>query len=404
MKIVVQKFGGTSVSSKENRERVVNKILEKYNSGYSIVIVVSAMGRKGNPYATDSLLELINNKAIQPRELDLLLSCGEIISAVILSGHLNEKGLKTKVFTGYQAGIKTNDYYGEAHIIDVNPKNILNSLKENYIAIVAGFQGATSSGEITTLGRGGSDISAVALGKSLKCQLVEIYTDVDGIMTADPNIVPNAKVLETMCYSEVHQLAEDGAKVIHPKAVEIAQQANMPLKIKNTFTDNKGTTIEGADVQFLDKRKNLQEEKIITAITYKKNRVQVIIDMQKGNDDIENFMDEITKSRISIDLINFFVDKKAFTIDKEDLPNLEKILKKGAYSYNIVKDCCKLSVIGYKMRGVPGVMARIVRALSTEGIKILQSSDSHNTIWCLVNDKNTNKALNALHKEFKLYE
>jgi aspartate kinase len=362
------------------------------------------MGRKGNPYATDSLLELINNKAIQPRELDLLLSCGEIISAVILSGHLNEKGLKTKVFTGYQAGIKTNDYYGEAHIIDVNPKNILNSLKENYIAIVAGFQGATSSGEITTLGRGGSDISAVALGKSLKCQLVEIYTDVDGIMTADPNIVPNAKVLETMCYSEVHQLAEDGAKVIHPKAVEIAQQANMPLKIKNTFTDNKGTTIEGADVQFLDKRKNLQEEKIITAITYKKNRVQVIIDMQKGNDDIENFMDEITKSRISIDLINFFVDKKAFTIDKEDLPNLEKILKKGAYSYNIVKDCCKLSVIGYKMRGVPGVMARIVRALSTEGIKILQSSDSHNTIWCLVNDKNTNKALNALHKEFKLYE
>src|SRR5699024_6061380 len=166
-----------------------------------------------------------------------------------------------------------------AKIIEIEPNKIRESLKNNYIVIVAGFQGATKEGEITTLGRGGSDISAVALGKALDSKWVEIYSDVDGIMTADPNIVPNARSLETMGYSEVYQLAEDGAKIIHPKAVEIAQKYNIPIKIKNTFSDKQGTTIESTETLILNGKKNFENEKVITAITYKKDRIQVIIYM-----------------------------------------------------------------------------------------------------------------------------
>lgn len=401
MNIVVQKFGGTSLSNEKNRIKVAEKIIEKYNENYGVVVVVSAIGRAGNPYATDSLLGLIKQINLEKREIDLLMSCGETISAVVLANVLNGKGVKTKVFTGYQAGITTNANFGNAEIISIKPDNLINTIKEEKIAIVTGFQGMTSEGDITTLGRGGSDISAIALGKALNSEYVEIYTDVDGIMTADPNIVPSAKVLDTMCYSEVYQLAEDGAKVIHPKAIEIAQQSNIPVKIKNTFSDSSGTSIEEPNIQYYNNRKELFNEKIITAITYKKGRVQVKI-KTNINDHTDNLMEEITKNNISIDLINFFVDKKVFTIDEEDLSTLLKILDEGKYDYEIVKNCCKLSAIGYKMQGVPGVMAKIVGALSKENIEILQSSDSHNTIWCLIHEKDLDKAVRALHRDFGL--
>ncbi len=404
MNIVIQKFGGTSMATEENRNKVAEKIIKKNNENYNIVVVVSAIGRAGNPYATDSLLQLVDKKTLGKREMDLLLSCGEIISAVVLSNVLNKKGIKTKVFTGYQAGIITDNNFGNAEITKINPINIIETLKKNKIAIVAGFQGMTPEAEITTLGRGGSDITAIALGKALDCNYVEIYTDVDGIMTADPNIVPTAKVLETMCYSEVYQLAEDGAKVIHPKAIEIAQQSNVPVRIKNTFSDNTGTTIEEPSVSYYNNRKELFSDKIITAITYKKGRVQVNIKTTNKDDNTEKLMEKITKEKISIDLINFFVDKKVFTINKEDLSKLTKILDEEKYKYEIIENCCKLSAIGYKMQGVPGVMAKIVSALSREKIEILQSSDSHNTIWCLIYEKDLNRAVRALHKEFKMDE
>lgn len=404
MNIVVQKFGGTSVSSVESRNKAANKIIKKYEEGNKIVVVVSAMGRKGDPYATDTLLDLINPKTISNREIDLLISCGEIISAVVLANHICEKGYETVVLTGSQAGIITDNNFGNAEIIDVNPDKVLNYLEENKIVVVAGFQGSNKFGEITTLGRGGSDITAVALGKALNCSYVEIFTDVDGIMTADPNIVPNAKVIKKMCYSEVYQLAEDGAKVIHPRAVEMAQQSNIPLVIKNTYSDSEGTSIEEVDVNFINNRKELFNEKIITAITYKKGRVQFIISLNDDESMINKLMDEITSNDISLDLINFLVDKKIFTIDEKDKDKLISILDKENFEYEIIENCCKISVIGYKMRGVPGVMARIVKALSKENIKILQTSDSHNTIWCLIKEEDTNKALEALHNEFKLYE
>ena len=180
MKIIVQKFGGTSVSSSESRRIVLKKIIDKVKEGYHVVVVVSAMGRKGSPYSTDSLLDLINKEALNPREIDLLLSCGEIISGVTLSSMIREKGYKAKVLTGRLAGIKTNDNFGNAEVLDVDPSNIINSLKDGNIVIVAGFQGVNSNGEITTLGRGGSDITAVVLGKALHCNQVEIFTTEEG--------------------------------------------------------------------------------------------------------------------------------------------------------------------------------------------------------------------------------
>ena len=406
MKTIVQKFGGTSVSSKESRDKVSDKIIEKYNEGYRVVVVVSAMGRKGDPYATDTLLDLINPKIITNKEIDLLISCGEIISAVVLSNHLYERGLKAAVLTGSQAGILTNNNFGNAEIINVDSKNIMKYLDEYRIVIVAGFQGSNENGEVTTLGRGGSDISAVAIGSAIDCEQVEIFTDVDGIMTADPNIVPNAKVLKKMCYSEVYQLAEDGAKVIHPRAVEMAQQFNIPLIIKNTYSNSEGTSVEEVNVNFLNNRKELFNEKIVTAITYKKGRVQIIISLNDDEDEykIDKLMEEITSNHISLDLINFLVDKKIFTISKEDKEKITTILEREDLDYKIIENCCKISAIGYKMRGVPGVMARIVKALSRENIKILQTSDSYNTIWCLIKEEDTDKALTSLHKEFRLFE
>lgn len=405
MKIIVQKFGGTSISSEKSREKASAKIIEKYNMGYHMVVVVSAMGRKGEPYATDTLLNLINPEIISGKEMDLLMSCGEIISSVVLGNNLCEKDYDVVVLPGNEAGILTNNKFGDAEIIDINPENIIKHLNENKIVIIPGFQGHNEQFEITTLGRGGSDISAVAIGKALNSNQVEIFTDVDGIMTADPTIVPNAKVLRNMGYSEVYQLAEDGAKVIHPRAIEMAQQFNIPLVIKNTYSDSDGTSIEGINGEFNNDRSKLFDNKIITAITYKKGRIQISIPLNNHNDKekIERLMDEITVQHISLDLITFLVEKKIFTISKQDKEKLVSILKKEDLSYGIIEDCCKISAIGYKMQGIPGVMAKIIKALSKENIQVLQTSDSHNTIWCLIEEKNTKKALSALHKEFKLY-
>lgn len=405
METIVQKFGGTSISSEESREKASAKIIEKYDMGYNVVVIVSAMGRKGEPYSTDTLLNLVNSKLISNKELDLLMSCGEIISSVVLGNHLSEKGYDIAILPGHQAGILTNNKFGDAEIIDIDPKNIIKHLNEKKIVIVPGFQGHNKEFETTTLGRGGSDISAVAIGKALNSKHVEIFTDVDGIMTADPTIVPDAKVLKNMGYSEVYQLAEDGAKVIHPRAVELAQQFNIPLIIKNTYSNNEGTSIEGINGHFGNNRGNLFDNKIITAITYKKDRIQITIPLNYDKDEakIERVMDEITAQNISLDLITFLVEKKIFTISKQDKEKLVSIFEKEDLTYEIIENCCKISAIGYKMQGIPGVMAKIIKALSKENIQVLQTSDSHNTIWCLIKENDTEKALYALHKEFKLY-
>ena len=399
MNIVIQKYGGTSVANENTRNKVIEKIINRKEEGHDIVVVVSAIGRKGDPYATDSLISLVNKEYSNKRDLDLLMSCGEIISATVLSNMLSRKGYRTSVLTGAQAGILTNDNFGNSEILSVKPDRIKNSLSQGNIVIVTGFQGVTEYGDITTLGRGGSDTSAIVLAKSLESNYVEIYTDVDGIMTADPRIVPNAKVIDSICYNELYQLAENGAKVIHPKAVEIAEKNNITIKIKNTLSQCDGTTVVTRNGLL-----NYDDDKIINSITYKDNRTQIIIENNKNDNTINNLMKIFTEFNISIDLINFSQDTNLFTIDDSDITIAEKILNDNEFIYSINRDCCKLSLIGHKMKGIPGVMSRIVNTLYNENIKILQTSDSHATIWVLVKTKDATNAIRALHKEFNLGE
>jgi len=395
MNIIVQKFGGTSVANESSRKKVVKRIIEKVKNGCKVVVVVSAMGRKGDPYSTDSLIGLVEEKNIQKRELDLLMSCGEIISAAVLSSLISAEGYKNTVLTGYQAGIITDDNFGNADVIEVIPTRIFDALNKEDIVIVSGFQGATKDKEITTLGRGGSDTTALIIGEAIGCDFVEIYTDVEGIMTADPKLVPNAKLIKKICYSEVYQLAEEGAKIIHPKAVEIAKRSNIKVIIKNTCDDSSGTVIESLNTE----DENYVTNNIITAITYKKNRAQVSVYIDK-DEQLKKMLDLIAYKKISIDLINLLPEKKIFTIDEKDIFDIENILESIKFKYNIIKNCSKISIIGHKINGMPGVVARIIGALMNVNVSVLQSSDSHTTIWCLIKGEDTEKALNALHNEF----
>ncbi len=396
--IIVQKFGGTSVSTSERRNMAVSKVVDAIEQGFMPVVVVSAIGRSGDPYATDTLINFAKSiyKDTPKRELDILMSCGEIISSVIFSNVLMSKGYKSKVFTGGQAGIITDDNFGDAEIIRVEPQYLLDALNQNIIPVVAGFQGITVDGDITTLGRGGSDTTAALLGEALKAYAVEIYTDVDGIMTADPRIVSNAHILKRISYNEVFQLAEQGAKVIHPRAVEIAMRGNIPLVIKNTMSDSPGTII----TQYNNVYNNIYEsDNLVTGIANMNNRVQVILELNRDDKDI---FGKIAEAKISIDLINVFPDRKIFTISEADLSKLEMLLKENNVKYAIRKNCSKVSIIGNRIRGVPGVMARIIKALSDNNIEIFQTADSHNTISCLVSQDKADIAVKVLHDEFKL--
>ena len=239
MRIIVQKVWRHFSCKAGNQRNGSTKIINSYKSGFKPVVVVSAMGRRGEPYATDTLIDLIQGvyRDTHPREMDIIMSIGEIISSTIMANTLRSKGYDAIAVTGWQAGIITDQNYGNANILEVRPDFIRHALKQGKIPIVAGFQGVTENGEITTLGRGGSDTTAAVLGEALRAEFIEIYTDVDGIMTADPRIVSNASMIRYITYSELFQIADQGAKVIHPKAVEIAMNAGIPVFIKNTMSD-----------------------------------------------------------------------------------------------------------------------------------------------------------------------
>jgi len=400
MKVIVQKFGGTSVSTKDTRNAVIQKIINGKKQNNAVVVVVSAIGRAGDPYATDTLIEFLKNNSnhIMPREIDILLSCGELISAVVIASMLEDKGYKAAALTGRQAGIITNDHFQRADIITTNPKYILNLLEQNIIPIIAGFQGITQEGEITTLGRGGSDTSAAMIASSIGADAIEIYTDVDGIMTADPKMCETAHVIPKISYNEVFQMADSGSKVIHPRAVELAMNANIPLIIKNTFSDQRGTSI----TQNLlgNKGEKAGSNNVITGIAHRLERLQVQLFEADTND--ENLFQLLAQNNISIDMINIFPFQKIFTIDQQYKNRIVTILGSYQLKYNLIDDCCKITALGERMTGVPGVMARIISALKKENISILQTSDSLTTIACLIKSAHTSKAITALHNEFNL--
>jgi aspartate kinase len=402
MRIIVQKFGGTSVSSPEVRQLVVKKIMKAKEQGLSPVVVVSAMGRKGENYATDTLIELARttNRNIAARELDQIMGCGEIISAVVMTATLQAHGLDAVMLTGGQAGIVTDTHFNNARILKVDPSHILRLVKKGKIPVVCGFQGMSTDGELTTLGRGGSDTTASALGGALNAELIEIYTDVDGIMTADPRIVCNAKILDCISYSEVCQLAHQGAKVIHPRAVEIAMQKSIPLVVKSTFSEAPGTLI--TNINKGDSGGTAVSDRIATGVTYLANIAQIKVDTQNANDASFKVFKTMADSGISVDLINVHPGQIMFTVSEELAEKAAEKLQQLGYQVETVQDCAKVSVVGGGMREVPGVMASFVEALSTNNIQILQTVDSHTSISVLVRKSELQKSVSALHEKFSL--
>ncbi len=393
MKIIVQKFGGTSVMTGDKRSMVIDKVLSATEKGYSPVVVVSAMGRKGDPYATDTLLSLIKgcSSSVDKREKDLLMGCGEIISAVVLSEDFEEKGIKARVLTGGNAGIITDDSYGSAEVLRVETHRILETLEQGIIPIVTGFQGITESGDLTTLGRGGSDVTGALLGKALKAEFVEIYTDVDGIMTADPSIVPNARIIDRISYNEVFQLADQGAKVVHPRAVEYALSGNIPLVIRNTLTDAPGTVISG---------EGGCTDNPVTGITSMTNKCQVVISHPRSNNIRNDIFTLLSGGNINIDLVNLSPGLELFIVDNTDIDIVEAMLKQLNTDYRIISNCSKVSLIGNTNRSTPEILSKLLKTLEYSHVNVLQTANSRLGIWCLIEEADHKKALNELHDAF----
>ncbi|WP_028610979.1 aspartate kinase [Paenibacillus harenae] len=403
MRILIQKFGGTSLSSEQARERVIGHIRRERSEGYSIVVVVSAMGRNGDPYATDTLLQLIrdNGDKLPARERDMLLGCGEVISAAVLCSLLIAAGIPAVVLTGGQAGMITDEQFGQARIKEIRPSKVLDYLESGSVVIVTGFQGSTSHGDTTTLGRGGSDTSATAFGAALRAEMVDIYTDVNGILTADPRIVEEAKPLPVVSYLEICNMARQGAKVVHPRAVEIAQQARVPLRVRSTFTEDTGTLVTDS----LELKAGLSvKDRHVTGIAHVAGITQISVKAIEGRNDVQlQVFQSMAKHHISVDFINVTPSGAVYTVFDKDADRAVRVLKEGGYDPTAVNGCAKVSVIGGGMNGEPGVMARIVEALTEQGISIMQSADSNTTIWVLVRQADMAKALRALHAKFKLH-
>jgi aspartate kinase len=405
VRILVQKFGGTSVATAERRLQVAAKVSEAVTEGYMPVVVVSAIGRTGDPYATDTFLNMV--KGIYPelpkRELDLLMSCGEVISGVVLASTLQSLGFEAVLLTGGQAGIITNNNFGDARIVRVEPNGILEHLENGNIVIVTGFQGVTENGEITTLGRGGSDTTASTLGVALNAEAIDIYTDVEGIMTADPRIVEDAQIIDVVTYNEICQLAHQGAKVIHPRAVEIAMQRNIPIRIKSTFSDAPGTLVTSVQPE-MSAGTDFIGQRLITGIAHTPNVTQIgiaTLDMDIPSVDKQIFK-AMALADISVDFISVQPEQILFTVRDEIADKAIQILQNMGFNPVVNPSCAKVSIVGIGIAGVPGIMADLVEALTEAGVTILQSADSHLTIWVLVNKENMIPSVQALHKKFHL--
>jgi aspartate kinase len=397
--IAVLKFGGTSMASESSRQLAVTRVRAHLERGRDVCVVVSAMGRKGEPYATDTLLDLA--RSLHPetaaRELDLVACCGEIISSVVMTNTLRREGIRSLALTGWQAGIITDTNFTQARIRRVEPSHLKRHLQEGYVVVVAGFQGQTESGDITTLGRGGSDISAVALGVALEADSTEIYTDVEGVLTADPRVVPDARTIPSITYEELCQLAHDGAKVIHPLAVELARRNELELQIRSTFSDHPGTCVTGQLAAGGPPR-------TVTGITSigRVTSVQVEFSPEETNRDELRLFRALADERISLDMILVTPTLKAFIVNEDAVPAARSAMERAGFRARLRPHCAKVSVIGAGMRGVPGVMAAVASALHDAGVSILQTSDSHLTISCLVDQEQAHTAVRALHHKFHL--
>ncbi|HHT91421.1 MAG: aspartate kinase [Bacillota bacterium] len=406
MRIVVQKFGGSSLSSAAMRREAMLRVREAVQEGLMPVVVVSAMGRLGDAYATDTLLKLMQetNPAAEGANLDLLLSCGEIISAAIFAEGLSQMGLAAQALTGWQCGITTDDVHQGARVKRVQVGRLLECVDAGIIPIVAGFQGVSEKGAVTTLGRGGSDTTAAVLGVVLKAERVEIFTDVDGIKTADPSLIPDAPTLQALSYREVVEMGHMGAKVLHPRAAEITMEEGIPLQIRSVVQSKGGTTIGRSAKSRAAFAGGEVTDRVVTGIAHLGKRAQVRIegsDFHRSNLGTQVFH-LLAEAGVSVDLIHFSPERIAFVIDQAKVNTARTVLSPLGLHVKIKVGFAKVSVVGAGMHGVPGVMARVVGALEADGIPIYQTTDSHANISCLVLEEHMSRAVRALYKEFQL--
>jgi aspartate kinase len=404
MAIVVQKYGGSSVGDAEKIKNVARRIAAAKDKGNEVVAVVSAMGD-----TTDELVELAYSVTDQPseREFDVLLSTGEIVSSTLLAMALRAMGYEAISLSGAQAGIRTDAVYSRARIVGVDPVRIVRELDKGRIVIVAGFQGVTEEMDITTLGRGGSDTTAVALAVSLGAEVCQIYTDVEGVYTADPRVVPKAKKLDEIGYEEMLELASYGAKVMHPRAVELGELFNMPILVASSFTDNPGTLIHGGEaMEVRNKVRSIAHDLDVAKIT--------IVGVPDRPGVAASVFEPLAKANISIDTIVQNASIKnitdlTFTVAKSQLAKAMEVVKPICRKIG-AGDCLsdaklgKVSIIGTGMQNTPGFAARMFSALSEKGINIQLISTSEIRITCIIDEDKVKDAVQALHRAFELEE
>lgn len=405
-KIIVQKFGGTSVADTDKIKNVAKTVIKEKQNGNDVVVVVSAMG-----HTTDYLVKMAKELSPNPsgREMDMLLSTGEGVSIALLAMAIQAQGYDAVSFNAMQIGIMTENVHSKARITDIKTDKLRKNLNEGKIVVVAGFQGVTEDGEITTLGRGGSDTSAVALAVALNAERCDIYTDVEGVYTTDPRVVPTASRLDKISYEEMLELAHAGANVLHPRSVETAKQFNVPMRVRSSFKlDNLGTLILGVN--------KMEIFKPVAGVAADLSQARIVVcDVPDKPGVAAKLFTGLAKEGISVDMIIQSYARKisntndiAFTVDMGDLPKtvstLEALKKEMGLTGDIqVNDCiAKVSIVGAGMIDRPGVASTMFETLGQQGINIRMISTSEIKISCLVDKEDAQKAVKALHKVFEL--
>jgi aspartate kinase len=400
--IIVQKYGGTSLGTAARIRRVSRRIAATVKQGHKVVAVVSAMG-----HTTDRLIALAKSINPEPpaRELDMLVANGETITAPLVAMCLQGMGIPAVSLSGLQAGVRTSAHHSKARIQDIKPDRILEALSDGKVAVVAGFQGVTEDLEVTTLGRGGSDTTAVALAAALNAGSCEIYTDVDGIFTADPRLVKNAHKLSHIQYDEMLELAAVGARVMHPRAVEIGQLYNVPIHVRSSFHEGVGTMIVAhVPMEERQRVRGIAEESNVAKIT--------VVGVPDRPGIAAAIFEPLGAAGISVDVIVQNIGRSrhtdlTFSVAESDLKSAEKLVKAaaktiGAKRVSSAGGIAKLSIVGTGMLGMPGIAGRMFRALADAGINIEMISTSEIRITCLVARDQVQKGVRVLHKAFDL--
>ena len=400
-KLLVQKFGGTSLADAGRIEVVADIIANTISEGHKVAVVLSAMGEE-----TDRLIDLAKSIHAEPnlREYDALVSTGEQISVALMAMALGKRNLKARSYTAYQLGIKTNKMHGRARIVDVKVEKLIKQLNKNVIPVITGFQGMNEEGDITTLGRGGSDTTGVAIAVALQADECQIYTDVDGVFTTDPRICPKARLLEQVSFDEMLELSSTGAKVLQLRAVEYASKYDMPIRVLSSFSEGTGTLIE---------EKEDMERPVISGISSINSEAKLTV---RGVPDLPGIaakiLGPVSDAGIDVDVIvqNISADNTTdftFTVDQSDASSAEQILQDtseslGGGSIEVDDDIAKVSVVGRGMRGQSGIASKMFQALADHEINILMITTSEIKISVVIQKDLMEKAVNALHDTFQL--